>query len=341
MRRAVLDLKDVRPIWAMPEWSTERIRAAFPDDWEVLVLAGEADGQGDGGGPREEAIAAVRGAEVYLGYGFPKPLFDAGHPTLRWVHSGAAGVGSALYPEMRDSRILLTNSAGIHAEPMAETVLAMVLHFARGLDLAIRSQAARSWGKAPFEAAESPVREIGGATMGILGLGGIGRAIARRALALDMQVLAWKRTAGDAPEGVELCLGDEGFRSILERSDYLVLTVPETGETRGLVGAEALGRMRAGAVLVNVARGRVVDEEALIEALRGGRLRGAGLDVFREEPLPRDSPLWEMENVLITPHASATSRGFWPRQTELIVDNVGRYLRGAPLRNLVDKGAGY
>jgi phosphoglycerate dehydrogenase-like enzyme len=340
-RRVVIDLRDARPLWAMPDRAADRIRAAFPEEWEAVVVDAHSDGQGDGGGPSPEALEAVRGAEVYMGYGIPRELFRAAGKGLRWVHSGAAGVGGALYPEMRDSEVVLTNSAGIHAEPMADTVLAVALHFARGLDFAVRAQAERRWDKESFEAADAPLRETEELTVGILGLGGIGRAAARRFVALGARVLAMRRSGTDAPEGVELLRGDDALARLLERSDVLVVTVPDTPDTRGMIGRAELERLPRGAVLVNVARGRVVDEDALVEALRGGRLRGAALDVFAREPLPPGSPLWGLSNVLVTPHVSGTSHRFWRRQTDLVVENVRRYLAGEPLLNTVDKHAGY
>src|SRR5690606_1309241 len=192
-----------------------------------------------------------------------------------------------------------------------------------------------------FEAADTPVREVAGTTLGLVGFGGIGREVASRARALGMEVLALRRRRAEAPQGVEVHSGPEGLAELLRRSDHLVLALPETPETRGMIGAAELAGMKEGAVLVNVARGGVLDEEALARALEGGRLRGAALDVFREEPLPPESPLWGLPNVLVTAHVSATSRGFWRRETDLIVENLRRYLAGEPLLNEVDKQAGY
>jgi phosphoglycerate dehydrogenase-like enzyme len=317
----------------------------MPDGWEIVEVDEPCDGRGDGGAPSQAALDAVRDAEVFIGYGFPEPLFDAAHAgdraSLRWVHSAAAGVGSMLYPRMRESPIVVTNSAGVHAEPMAETVIAMLLHFARGLDLAVRAQARREWDKAPFERADPPVREIAGATIGIIGYGGIGRAVARRALALEMNVLTLKRTPEDVPDGIELLMGDDALPELLAFSDYVVVAVPETGETRGMIGPAEIDRLRPGAVFINVARGGVVDEDALAAALDAGRIRGAALDVFDLEPLPPESPLWTTPNLLIMPHVSPASTGFWPRQTDLIVENIERYSGGQPLINEVNKSAGY
>jgi phosphoglycerate dehydrogenase-like enzyme len=343
-RRAVLNLRDSRPVWAIPPWALAELRQAF-DGWDVTVIEEPSDGRGDGGDVPAAALAAIRGAEVYLGFGLPRRLLQEAlsdrPPALRWVHTGTAGVGSLLHPELNEAGITLTNSAGVHAEPMAETVMAMLLHFARGIDFAAAAQAARRWHPEPFEQAPPLVREIAGSTLGIVGLGGIGRAVAWRAQALGMHVLAVRRGSRSAPAGIELLRGDGALDALLGRADHLVLTAPSTAETRGMIDAAALARMRPGAVLVNVARGDLVDEAALCEALSAGRLRAAALDVFSEEPLPPASPLWSLPNVLLLPHVSGTSSRFWRRQNDLILDNIRRYLAGEPLRNTVDTTRGY
>ena len=340
-RRIVVNLRERRPIWDAPAWALDEIRAAVPGDWECVVIPGAADGTGDGGAVPAEVLGAAAGAEVYLGYGVPRELFLAARDTLRWAHSAAAGVGGSLYPEMLASDVVLTNSAGVHAEPIADTVLAMMLHFARGVDWAVRAQAGRRWDKAPFEAANAPVRELAESTVGLIGLGGIGRAVARRAVALGMRVAALRRSGGEGPPGVEVMTGDGALDRLLSISHYLVVTAPRTAETEGMIGARELARLPAGAVVVNVSRGGIVDEAALVEALGGGRLRGAGLDVFAREPLPAESPFWTLPNVLVLPHVSGTSHRFWRRETDLVVANLRRYLAGERLLNTVDKQAGY
>jgi phosphoglycerate dehydrogenase-like enzyme len=345
-RRLVVDLRDQRPVWAIPDWAVREIRGALPqEEWEVLVVDSVADGQGDGGGPTPEALEAVRGAEVYLGFGMSAPLFEAAtappHGKLRWAHSGAAGVRAALSPALVASAVAFTNSAGIHARPMAETVIAFVLHFTRGLDEAGRLKREARWDKEFWEGEDTPVREAGELTMGVLGLGGIGSATAELARGLGMRVRGWRRSRRPGPEGVEVLHGEEGLAALLESSDVVVVTLPETAETEGLLDASKLALLPAGAVFINVSRGAIVDEEALLAALREGRLRGAGLDVTAREPLPADSPLWGEPGVLVTPHVSATSRRFWRRQMDLILANLQRYLAGEPLLNLVDKRAGY
>lgn len=342
MSRLVIDLADARPIFALPDRSVSAIREAVPD-WEVVVVREAADGTGDGAGRAGAAAleAVGGGAEVYMGFGIPAGILRAG-PELRWVHSGAAGVGASLSREMMESDVVLTNSAGIHGPPVAETVLGYLLHFARGLDYAVGSQRERRWDKRPFDAADAPVRELSRSTVGVVGLGGIGREVAWRAAALGARVVGTRRRSESVGiDGVEVVTGEEGLRRLLDTSHYVVLSVPETAETTGMIDAAALARMRADAVLVNVARGGLVDPDALVAALREGRLRGAALDAFSREPLPSDDPLWTAPRLLITPHTAAYTHAFWERETALILDNLRRYRAGQPLRNVVDKGAGY
>ena len=358
MRRAVLDMKDHRPVWAIPAWVPDALREALPDDWELVVVDEPTDGSGDGAARVSPAVLeAVAPAELYFGYGIPAELLEAG-PRLRWVHSGAAGVGSSLHETMRASDVVFTNSAGIHAPPMAESVLAMILYFARGLDRAAASQRKGRWSTDPFYDAVVPPTELSRMTVGVVGFGGIGREIARRICALGGRVRAVKRTppgptdralqavagGGDLSDRLELVHGPEGLDGVLARSDVVVVCAPDTPETRGIIDAEAFERMRPGTLLVNVARGKLVDEEALLDALRSGRLRGAGLDVFAREPLPEGHPLWGFDNVLVTPHVSAVTPGYWDRETALILRNLTRFLRGDPTtewENVVDKQAGY
>ncbi len=341
-RRLVLDLKDRRPVWAMPQWVPDEVRRALDDDWSLQVIDAVSDGSGDGSGQvHPEVSAAVGDAEVYMGYGIPSELLRAG-PSLRWVHSGAAGVFGSLTAEMRARDVLFTNSAGIHAEPIADTVLGMLLYFARGFDHAVRAQSRGAWDKAPFYDGDQTPRELAGAVVGIVGFGGIGRAVHRRVAALGCRTLALRRRPVAEPiEAGELLWGPGGFDRLLSESDYLVLAAPGTAATDELLGADELARMKPSAVVVNVARGHLIDEAALATALRTGRLRGAALDVFRKEPLAPDSPLWRLTGVLITPHVSAVTDRFWRRETDLIVENIRRYRVGEPLLNLVDKDAGY
>ena len=341
MATLVIDLMDRRPIWALPDRSRAAILSAVPASWSVRFMETPADGSGDGvQRAPPELLEAVADARVYMGYGIPPEVLTSA-PGLEWVHSGAAGVGSSLGPEMLARDVLFTNSAGIHAAPISETALAMMLYFARGLDVAVRAQREGRWGAPQYWAADAPVTELGGATVGVVGYGGIGREVAHKAAALGSRVVAVRRGGGVGGDGGEVVAGTAGLDRVIAQADYLVLAVPETPLTHGMMTRQRLFAMKPGSVLINVARGRLVDEAALLDALDSGPLRGAGLDVFHREPLPPGHPFYAHPKVLMTPHVSATTRRFWERETDLIADNIGRFVRGEPLRNLVDKAAGY
>jgi len=358
----VLDMNDRRPVWAMPIWVPERIREALPEGWELRVVEDATDGSGDGAGRVAPVVLdAVAGADVYLGYGIAAELLRAGR-RLRWVHSGAAGVGSSLTSEMLASPVVFTNSAGVHSVPISESVLGMILFFGRGFDFAVANQAKGIWSTEPFYISSAPLRELCDTTVGLVGFGGLGQEIARRVASLGGRVIAVKRTppregeadletvtgSGTLGDRIELLHGPGGLDAVLRESDVVVLCAPETAETRGLLDAGALARLKDGALLVNVGRGRLVDEAALVSELQAGRLRGAGLDVFAKEPLAPGHALWGLPNVLITPHVSAVSRRFWERETDLILHDFAclaagadPHAEGSAWRNVVDKRAGY
>jgi phosphoglycerate dehydrogenase-like enzyme len=342
-RVLVVDLAARSKNWALTPAGEQTILDTTPNGWRVHVVRSLTSSDGDG--PREpsaESLDAVRDAEVYFGFGVPRPLFLAGQK-LRWVHSAAAGVGNTLYPEMMSSEVLLTNSAGVHAVPIAEYVVAGVLHFFRGLDIAVHQQCEGRWDKSFFVADDTPVREVGGARILIIGAGGIGSQVALRFTALGATCIGVRRhPERGAPNGFDRVVGSHQLDAEVSLADVLVLAAPLTQESKGFLSKEQLERMKKGSILVNVARGALIDEEALVEVLRSGHLRGAVLDVFREEPLASGSPLWQLRSALLTPHISPVSPGrFWPRALELFCDNWRRYDRGKPLRNLVDKHAGY
>jgi phosphoglycerate dehydrogenase-like enzyme len=342
-RLLVVDLAARAKNWALSPEGERTILAATPPGWRVYVVRDLTSSDGDG--PREpsrESIEAVKDAEVYFGFGIPRPVFLAAK-RLKWVHSAAAGVGNALFTEMMDSDVLLTNSAGMHAVPIAEYVVAGVLHFFRGLDVVVAQQHEARWDKSFFTAMDSPLREVEGARVLIIGAGGIGTEVAKRLTALGAVCVGTRRhPQRGAPPGFARVVGADAVDAELPGADVVVLAAPLTVESRGLMTAERLNKLSRGAILVNVSRGALVDESALADALRSGRLRGAVLDVFREEPLASASPLWHLRNALLSPHISPVSPGkFWPRALELFCDNWARYTRGEPLRNLVDKTAGY
>ncbi len=319
MPKVLLDMNDRRPAWALPDWVPQAIEEALPEGWALQVMETEADGSGDGVSRIDPVLLeAVRDAEIYLGYGVPAALLR-GAPGLKWAHSGAAGVGSSLTPEMRGSSVLFTNSKGIHGPPMGDTAMAMILYFARGLDFGVANKARGTWDTSPFYRADHPLTEIAGSTVGIFGFGGIGREVAKRGVALGARILAFDRSpeafldSARARQGAEirprgswrpeLLHGEGGFRRLLAESDFLVLTAPDTPLKPGESSTHrALALMKPTAVLVNLSRGSLVVEEALMEALQEGRSEGgragrlpSGAPAARSSPLeppqrPPDSP---------------------------------------------------
>jgi phosphoglycerate dehydrogenase-like enzyme len=342
-RLLVVDLAARSRNWSLPDDARERLLAAAPRDWRVHVVEALTSSDGDGPPhPSDEVMSAITGAEAYFGFGIPDALFAAGR-ALRWVHSAAAGVGGALQGALRESDVLFTNSAGVHAIPIAEYIVAGVLHFLRGLDIAGEQQRRSEWNKAAFVGVDAPLREMDTVRALIFGVGGIGSAAAVRLSALGARCTGVRRRVElGAPAGFERVVSPEALDAELPRHDVVVLAAPLTRDTRHVLSAERLDLLPPTAIVVNVARGALLDETALAERLAGGRLRGALLDVFAEEPLASTSPLWQLRSVLLTPHTSPVSPGrFWPRQMDLFLDNWSRYADGRPLRNLVDKNAGY
>lgn len=259
-------------------------------------------------------------------------------PKLAWFQLWGAGVDwLERHPEARRGDYLLTNATGIHDVQIAEHVFALLLALTRRLPAALRAQARGGW----YHADRADVAELAGGTMVVFGFGAIGRRVARLAAALDMRVIAVKRTPAEAPSWLDRLVTADELARYLPEADALVVTVPLTADTRGAIGPTELALLPRTAFLVNVGRGAVVDEAALVDALREGRLAGAGLDVFATEPLPPASPLRTLDNVVVTGHYAGESPWYDERAMAVFLDNLGRYLAGAPMRNVVDKALGY
>ncbi len=312
------------PTWTLPGGEVDRLRAQFP---HLTIVDAPS---------RESRAQELPDAEVaFLSQLRPDEFAVA--RCLRWIQSPAAGVAGLLFAELRCSDVLLTNARGIHGEAMAEHVIGVVIALWRGLHRAIRNQATHTWAKDPL----SSFRVLKGRTMAVVGLGAVGGAVAERAAAMGMDVVGVRRRPGPSPPGVSAVRSPAELDDVLAGADVVVLTAPLTDATRQLFGAAQLRRMKRDALLVNVARGKLVCEEALADALAQGVLGGAALDVFDHEPLDPASRLWDAPNVVITPHTSALRADYWALAADLFAANLRRYERGEPLTNLVDKAAGY
>ncbi len=343
LRRLVVDLMSSAPHMRLPTWASERLRTATPEGWEVMVIESISRSVGSGTNqPSAEAIAAAAAAEVYVGFGL-SPEVIAVAPQLKWAHSVAAGITSSITPALRASDIVFTNSAGVYAEGMADTVLAGVLHFVRGLDFAVRQQAQALWSQKPFIAAETQLRELNECRVLVVGAGGIGSAVAQRFSALGCVCTGIRRRPElGIPPGFSRIAGTDSLQTELVTADVVVLAAPLTPSSNRLLDEGNLALLPPGAIVVNVARGGLIADDALLAALDSGRVRGAVLDVFDTEPLPAENIFWRHPCILITPHVSGVSpHRSWSRALDLFEDNWRRWVAGMPLRNVVDLDAGY
>ncbi len=285
---------------------------------------------------QREAIDHAHDAEVIFGI-VPPELFQAA-PRLRWVHAIASGVDMFLYPEFVNSNVVLTSEKGLVGEHLADHGFGLLLMLTRQLAGAHRLGAA-SWNHRPELRREE--LELTGLTMGIIGFGGTGRAMAKRAAAFGMHVRALDRDRVPTTAEVAVVETPEKFDDLLNASDVLNICCPLTFETRGMLDAAAFNALKAGAFLVNVTRGEVMVEDALVDALTNGNLRGAALDVAPREPLPADSELWRLDNVVMTPHTAGASQYRASRNIDRFVRNLAKLTAGEPLEGVIDKVLGY
>ncbi len=279
-------------------------------------------------------------ANIFVGYSLrAEQLIHARE--LKWIHSTAAGVAQLMYPELRQSGITVTNASGIFSVPMAEHTMGLILAIARNFPDSVRYQDQSKWSVQDLWDKPQHLTEINGSVLLIVGYGSIGRELARRAKAFDMRVWGVTRSGkGDSTHAEEI-LPVSQLNEALPHADYVVISAPETSETKHLIGAGQIARMKRGARLINVARGSLLDETALMSALESGALGGAALDVTTTEPLPAQSPLWRAPNLFITPHTSAISERLWLRETELFLKLLDEWFGGKQLSNRVDFSRGY
>ncbi len=332
----------IRPKGPLPghERFVDELRAAFP---AVAFVATSSP---------EEQMEVVRDADVIFGWPTRELLLAA--ERLRWVHCPGTGIDDLTrIPELAESDVVLTNARGPHANPMADHVIGMMISLTHQFGEMRDDQKAHRWRALSYW----DQVELAGSTMGILSLGDIGAAVARRARGFDIEVYAVDKypdqvrqrsggvppdgVGGVPPDGVKDVWGLERLDDLLGMSDWFVVTAPLTPETRGLIDKRRLALLRNGAYVVVISRGGIVDEAALADALRSGALAGAGIDAFAEEPLPDDSPLWDMDNVIVTPHASALTPQVWEGRNGIFKENLRRFLADEPFLYVCDKKAGF
>jgi phosphoglycerate dehydrogenase-like enzyme len=316
-------------IWVMPRSYVDQLRRDFPqhtflEAWDMDAIRHQLP---------DADVAFTPFVERAV---FPRAT------RLRWVQSPAVGVGRLMFPELLASPVVLTSARGIRARSIAEHVIGVTIALARRLPHAMRAQTAHRWAQEELEGPGSGVRLLNGMHMGIVGFGSIGQEVAKLAMPFGIRISAIRRRmAGPPPDGVDEIVGPEKLLEVLAKSDVIVLSMPNTPDAKRMIGRRELAHLPRGALLVNIARGKLVDDEAVVEALGDGRLGGAALDVFTTEPLDPSSPYWDLPNVIVTPHTAGAMEDYWTPLVALFSDNLRRFERGEPLRNVVSKELGY
>jgi phosphoglycerate dehydrogenase-like enzyme len=328
MRKLLIVLRHRFDLWNAPPWFAERVRHAFPQ-LEVVHLS-----------DYDHLEEEIRDAEIVVAWSL-RPQQLAAANQLRWIHSPAAAVHQLIFPELVNSDVVLTNAREVHGPVVAEHVMALIFALAKKIPQSVAFQRRRIWGQQQVWSEPPRPREIMGATLGLVGLGSIGREVAKRASGLGMRVLASREHPEKAADHVAVLFSPAQLDGLLSQSDFVVLAAPLTPRTSNLMDATRLAKMKPDSYLINVSRGPVVDESALADTLRKRRIAGAALDVFSKEPLPPESPLWDLDNLLITPHSAALTEKLWDRHYALFSENLQRYLNHEPLLGRVSKETGY
>jgi D-2-hydroxyacid dehydrogenase (NADP+) len=314
--------------WNAPDWFPKRLSQEFPQV-NVVNLP-----------DYKRVDEEILDAEIVIAWSIRSEQIAAANK-LRWIHSPAAAVHQLIFPELVSSDIILTNAREVHGPVVAEHVIALIFALAKKIPGSVRLQAKHVWGQQILWDELPRVREVAGATVGLIGLGSIGRAVAKSAKALGMRVIAVREHPEKGSEGADAVFGPAQIDEVFRQADYVVLAAPVTASTKAIANAKRLAFMKPDACLINVGRGPLVDELALAAALRAKKIGGAALDVFPKEPLAADSPLWDVPNLLITPHTAALTDKLWERHYSLFSENLRRYLNGEPLLAVVDKRKGY
>jgi phosphoglycerate dehydrogenase-like enzyme len=315
-------------LWNPPPEMPERIRTRWPG-MRVVHLPSY-----------DHILDELPDTDIFVGFSLRPEQFAVARK-LKWLHSTAAGVGQLMYPELQKSGIEVTNASGVHRVPMAEHILGTLIALARRFPDCFRYQRQARWAQQELWNAPVRPRELRGQILLFIGFGAIGREVAKIIQPLGMRVWAVTRS-GRTEEGLaEQVFPASKLDEALPEADFVVLAAPETPETRKMIGAREFALMKPSAYFLNVSRGALVDEPALISALAERRIAGAALDVASQEPLPPENPLWKLDNVFITPHMSAASEHLWERQTDLLMENLERWFAGDELLNRVDLNRGY
>jgi phosphoglycerate dehydrogenase-like enzyme len=315
-------------LWQAPEWFAQRLRQDFPR-LEVVHLSNY-----------DRVMEEIADADIAISWSLRGDQIIAANK-LKWIHSTATAVHALMSPELIASEIVVTNARDVHGPVVAEHALALAFALAKRLPQAVRFQQQKHWAQHDLWESSPRPRELNGATMTIMGLGGIGRPLADLASSVGMRVIGVREHPERECDGVDLMYGFDALEEALSEGDFVVLALPVTPKTHHLINAERLARLQPEAYLINVGRGVLIDEDALVRALRAKSFAGAALDVTSEEPLPPESPLWEMENVLITPHIAGLTEFMWERHYGHYTENLRRFLMGEPLLWVVDKEKGY
>lgn len=304
----------------------QRIKDAAPEADIVLIKSPETW--------NDDLARKCAGFDVFLGI-FLNNWIDK-LPGLKWAQLASAGVDWVLKsPEVVNSDVTLTNASGVHAIPLSEHILSLLFAFGRNLDHHMRSQFEGKWER------RTDITEMEGTTLGLIGVGKIGEKTAEKAKALNMKVLGLRRNPDRTSPFVDRMYGPDQLKEMLPLCDWVVITAAGTPETDGMIGEAELSVMKQSAVIINIARGSLIRENDLIKALKEGHIAGAGLDVFEKEPLPEDSPLWQLPNVIITPHVAGGTPYYVDRLLDIFIENLKRYQAGDALINVVDKTLGY
>jgi D-2-hydroxyacid dehydrogenase (NADP+) len=315
-------------LWNPPPLMAERIRERWPE-MRVAHL------------PTYDGLQTeLPDAHIFVGFSL-RPEQLAWARKLLWIHSTAAGIGQLMYPELRSSVIEVTNASGVHRVPMAEHILGTLIALARRFPDCLRYQQQSRWAQQELWDAPVRPRELRGQVVLFIGFGAVGREVAKLARPLGIRAWAVTRSGRGDAELAEKFFPSAKLQEALPQADFVILAAPETAETRAMMGAREFALMRSSAYFINVARGALVDELALIAALQQNKIAGAALDVASQEPLPPENPLWKLDNAFITPHMSAVSEHLWERQTHLLMENLERWFSGRELLNRVDLARGY